>query len=160
MKKFSFNLQSVLDHRLLLEEREQEKLIKIQQAILLAECETQRVQDEIQRHRRVMAQVKPGKIDVDEMRHLGRYVEKLEGDVVTLAQRILKLENEKRQQAKELVEARRKREVLDNLKEKSLTGHERGVRVMEQKLLDELTAMKFKPADEKSLPGADKLIKN
>ena len=75
-----------------------------------------------------------------------------------MAQRILKLENEKRQQAKELMEARRKREVLDNLKEKGLTSHERGVRVMEQKLLDDLTAMKFKPADEKSLPGAGKLI--
>jgi flagellar export protein FliJ len=154
MKKFTFNLQPVLDHRLLLEEQEQEKLFRIQQTIFLAECEKQRVQEEIDRLRSTMARPSPGEIDLEEIRDASRYLEKLGNDLTAIAQRIVRLENERRRQAEELLEARRKREVLDNLKEKSLTGHEREVRSMEQKLHDELSAVKFKAIDEQNLPAA------
>lgn len=155
MKKFFFNLQSVLDHRLLLEEREQEKLLKLQQAQAAAEAERQQLQEEIHLRRQQMAHPEPGEIKVGEMLQTARYVEKLEGIAAAVSQRIAKLEDEKRLQAERLIEARRKREVLDNLKEKSLVQHEREVQTMEQKLLDELTAVKFAHRGGQNLPAEE-----
>ncbi len=155
MKKFSFNLQSVLDHRLLLEEREQEKLFKIQQELAAAEVERQQLLEEIHLGRQRMAYPEPGEVKVDEIVQAARYVEKLEGSVAALAQKIAKLEDAKRLQAERLIEARRSREILEKLKEKSLARHGRDVQTMEQKLLDELTAVKFAPRDEQNLPAEE-----
>jgi len=43
--------------------------------------------------------------------------------------------------------------VLETLKEKSLAKYERGASAMEQKLLDELAAVKFALQDEQNLPA-------
>lgn len=153
MKRFTFNLQSVLDHRLLLEEREQEKLSKIQQEIALAEAGRQRLRNEIHELRLQMAQPEPGEVHVEKVLQVTRYVGKLEEDVAALARKIAQLEQQKRSQSEVLLEARRNREVLENLKNKNLAQYEREASAMEQKLLDELAAVKFAPLDEQNLPA-------
>jgi len=153
MKKFTFNLQSVLDHRLLLEEREQEKLLKIHQEIVLAEAGRQQLRNENHELRLQMAQPEPGEVHVDKILHLTRYVGKLENDLAALTRTIAQLEQQKRSQSDVLLEARRNREVLETLKEKSLAKYERGASAMEQKLLDELAAVKFALQDEQNLPA-------
>ena len=153
MKKFTFNLQSVLDHRLLLEDREQEKLLKIQQEIALAEAGRQRVRTEIHELRLQMAQPEPGEVHVEKVLQVARYVGKLEADVAALTRKLAQLEQEKRSQSQVFLEARRKREVLENLKDKNLNQYQRELSAMEQKLLDELSAVKFAPQDEQNLPA-------
>lgn len=153
MKKFTFNLQSVLDHRLLLEEREQEKLLRIQQETALAESDRQQRCDEIDELRCQMAQPEPGEVYVDQILRIACYVRKLEDDVAALSRRIDELAREKVVQSEVLLTARRNREVLENLKAKSLEQHQREANVMEQKMLDELTAVKFSPHDEQNLPA-------
>ena len=159
MKKFSFNLQSVLDHRLVLEDQEQEKLAKIQQALLLAMCHSQRIEEEIRKQRSRMS-LGPGEIDLEEIGLITQYISKLQAEAETVAQKIAKLEAERQRQSERLIQARRDREVLENLREKSLSNHEYTVRMLEQKLLDELTAAKFKSADEQNLPTADDSIQH
>ena len=153
MKKFTFNLQSVLDHRLLLEEREQEKLLRIQQEIALAEASRQHLRNEIHELRLQMAQPEPGEIHVEKVLQVTRYVGKLEDDVTALARKIAQLERQKRVQSEAFLEARRNREVLETLKEKRLSKYERDASAMEQKLLDELAAVRFAPQDEQNLPA-------
>jgi len=153
MKKFTFNLQSVLDHRLLLEEREQEKLLKIQQEIALAEAGRQRVRTEIHELRLQMAQPEPGEVHVEKVLQVARYVGKLEADVAALTRKLAQLEQEQRSQSQVFLEARRKREVLENLKDKNLSQYQRELSAMEQKLLDELSAVKFARQDEQNLPA-------
>ena len=153
MKKFTFNLQSVLDHRLLLEEREQEKLLKIQQEIALAEASRQRWRNEIHELRLQMAQPEPGEVHVEKVLQVTRYVGKLEADVAALARKLAQLEQEQRSQSQVFLEARRKREMLENLKDKNLNQYQRELSAMEQKLLDELSAVKFAPQDEQNLPA-------
>ena len=153
MKKFTFNLQSVLDHRLLLEEREQEKLLKIQQEIALAEAGRQRLRNEIHELRLQMAQPEPGEVHVEKVLQVTRYVGKLEADVAALTRKLAKMEQEQRSQSQVFLEARRKREVLENLKDKNLNQYQRELSAMEQKLLDELSAVKFAPQDEQNLPA-------
>ena len=153
MKKFTFNLQSVLDHRLLLEEREQEKLLKIQQEIALAEATREQLRTEIHALRLQMAQPEPGEVHVEKVLQVTRYVAKLETDVAALTRKLAQLEQEKRSQSQVFLEARRKREVLENLKDKNLNQYQRELSAMEQKLLDELSAVKFAPQDEQNLPA-------
>ena len=92
MKKFSFNLQSVLDHRLLLEEREQEKLLKIQQGIAFTEAERQRLRSEIHELRLQMAQPEPGEVQVEKVIQVTRYIGKLEDDVAAFTRKLAQLE--------------------------------------------------------------------
>jgi flagellar protein FliJ len=153
MKKFTFNLQSVLDHRLLLEEREQEKLLKIQQEIALAEAGRQRLRNEIHELRLQISQPEPGEVHVEKVLQVTRYVGKLEADVAALTRKLAQLEQEQRSQSQVFLEARRKREVLENLKDKNLNQYQRELSAMEQKLLDELSAGKFAPQDEQNLPA-------
>jgi len=153
MKKFTFNLQSVLDHRLLLEEREQEKLLKIQQEIALAEAGRQRLRNEIHELRLQISQPEPGEVHVEKVLQVTRYVGKLEADVAALTRKLAQLEQEQRSQSQGFLEARRKREVLENLKDKNLNQYQRELSAMEQKLLDELSAGKFAPQDEQNLPA-------
>ena len=153
MKKFTFNLQSVLDHRLLLEEREQEKLLKIQQEIALTEADRQRLRNEIHELRLRMAQPEPGEVQVEKVLQVTRYIGKLEDDVATFARKLAQLEQQQRSQSEVFLEARRKREVLENLKDKNLNEYRREESAMEQKLLDELSAVKFAPQDEQNLPA-------
>ena len=153
MKKFTFNLQSVLDHRLLLEEREQEKLLKIQQETTLAEVSRQQLRTEIHGLRLQMAQPEPGEVHVEKVLQVTRYIGKLEDNVVALTRKIAQLEQQKRTQSQVFLEARRKREVLENLKDKNLDQYQRELSAMEQKLLDELSAVKFATRDEQNLPA-------
>ena len=153
MKKFTFNLQSVLDHRVLLEEREQEKLLKIQQEIALAEGSRQQLRNEIHELRLQMAQPEPGEVHVEKVLQVTCYVGKLEADVAALSRRLAQLEQEQRSQSQVFLEARRKREVLENLKDKNLNQYQRELSAMEQKLLDDLAAGKFAPKDEQNLPA-------
>jgi flagellar protein FliJ len=153
MKKFTFNLQSVLDHRLLLEEREQEKLLKIQQEIALTEADRQRLRNEIHELRLQMAQPEPGEVQIEKVLQVTRYIGKLEDDVATFARKLAQLEQQQRSQSEVFLEARRKREVLENLKDKNLNEYRREESAMEQKLLDELSAVKFAPQDEQNLPA-------
>ena len=153
MKKFTFNLQSVLDHRLLLEEREQEKLLKIQQEIALAEASRQQLRTKIHELRLQMAQPEPGEVHVEKVLQVTRYIGKLEDDVVALTRKIAQLEQQKRTQSQVYLEARRKREVLENLKDKNLDQYQRELSAMEQKLLDELSVIKFATRDEQNLPA-------
>jgi flagellar FliJ protein len=153
MKKFTFNLQSVLDHRLLLEEREQEKLLKIQQEIALTEADRQRLRNEIHELRLQMAQPEPGEVQIEKVLQVTRYIGKLEDDVARFARKLAQLEQQQRSQSEVFLEARRKREVLENLKDKNLNEYRREESAMEQKLLDELSAVKFAPQDEQNLPA-------
>ena len=153
MKKFTFNLESVLNHRKLLEDKEQQKLQRINQSILQAEQDRDKLRHEINDCRQMVVGRQKGIIDIDKIRHLAAYIEKLEFDVIQLTLHISQLEKEKAQQLERLVQAKRRREVVDKLKEKKLAHYERETRELEQKLLDDLTIVNFRHGDAQELPG-------
>ena len=153
MKKFTFNLESVLNHRKLLEDKERQKLLRINQSILQAEQDRDKLRHEINDCRQMVIGRQKGIIDIDKIRHLAAYIEKLEFDVIQLTLHISQLEKEKAQQLERLVQAKRRREVVDKLKEKKLAHYERETRELEQKLLDDLTRVNFRHGDAQELPG-------
>ena len=143
MKKFSFNLESVLNHRRMMEDDELQKLMKIQHAIARVEMKKHKIQEEISNNRQTMKLQGAGEVNIQEIRQRHLYLEKLERDSLALGQQTIKLEEEKRMQSERLVQARKKREILEKLKEKGIDSHQRELREVEQKLLDELSTVKF-----------------
>ncbi|HVN80274.1 MAG TPA: flagellar export protein FliJ [Terriglobia bacterium] len=153
MRKFSFSLEAVLDYRRVLEEKEQEKLQKINQAIFQAQHSLNLLRNEIDDCRQMVVGCQKGIIDIDKIRYLVAYIEKLELEVIQLTLHIAQLDKEKAQQLEKVIQAKRRREVVDKLKEKKLAHYEREARELEQKLLDELAIVNFRHEDVQELPG-------
>ena len=153
MKRFSFNLEAVLNHRILLEDLEEQKLHKILHSIHEVESLRTRMQKEAQECRSLLHKPHPGEIDVHEMRQMVAYLQKLEQEIQQCAVLLARLQEDRRVQSEKLVEARKKREILEKLKEKSFSSYQTELKGMEQKLLDELATERFGFADEQNLPG-------
>jgi flagellar export protein FliJ len=106
--------------------------------------------------RRLLHRQTPGVINVDEMQHLVKYLTKLDQEIHQSALILSRLEEDRRIQSEKLIDARKKREILDKLKEKSLTSYQSELKGMEQKLLDELVTERFGIGTEQNLPSANK----
>jgi flagellar protein FliJ len=156
MKRFSFNLEAVLSHRKLLEELEEQKLNKISCSIHDLETLLARMRREAEECRKTLHKPTPGEIDVDEMQQMVAYLQKLEKEIYQILIHLARLNEDKRVQSEKLVEARKKREILDKLKEKSFANFQYELKGMEQKLLDELVTERYGLQDEQNLPGPDK----
>jgi flagellar FliJ protein len=152
MKKFSFNLESVLVHRKLLEDNERQRMLKIHFAILQAQQLRDNLRNESAEYRRLLGKQGEGTVDIDHIRHLTVYLEKLDQDMIQISHILSKLEEDKRLQVEKLLQAKKKREMVEKLKEKKHSAHIKEAMDMEQKLLDELSVAQYELRDEQNLP--------
>ena len=152
MKKFSFHLEAVLQHRKLQEDTEQQKLTKIHLAIQQAQQLKEALKEVIADHRQMLAQQVKGKIDLDKVRHLTLYLEKVDQDIVQVSHVLSRLEEDKRIQLEKLKQAKKRTDVIEKLKDRSLNRYEREAKAMEQKLLDELSVTQYGQNGKQNLP--------
>jgi flagellar export protein FliJ len=154
---FAFNLEPVLAYRKVVEENEQQKLQSIEAMLQKALQLKSNLLAETSNYARMLAPPSGGTIDVHLFKNVASYLNKLNADVLRLVRIIAKLEEDKNVQLGKLIQAKRSREIVENLKKKKLTMHQKELNVMEQKLLDELAAERFCQATEQFLPteGAD-----
>jgi flagellar FliJ protein len=155
MKRFSFNLTSVLNHRKLLEELEEQKLNKVLCSIFEGEMLRDKMLKEARECRSLLHKPNPGEIDVDELRQMVVYLQKLEQEIHQCLLLLARLQEDRRIQSEKLVEARKKREILEKLKEKSFAHYQTELKGLEQKLLDELATERFGFTVEQNLPGPE-----
>ncbi len=156
MKQFSFNLESVLNHRKLLEEVEEQKLNKVLCSVRKMEALRDNMQNEAKECRFLLHKPDPGEINVDELRQMVAYLQKLEQEIHECLVLLSRLQEDRRVQSEKLVEARKKREILEKLRERSFANYQTELRGLEQKLQDELATERFGIANEQNLPGAEK----
>lgn len=153
MKQFRYKLEPVLAYRKLLEDGEERKLKAIQTTIL----ETEEVREDLRRKIEIGCQMlqerSHGTIDMDKLRNLTTYVERLRQEFIRTCHSLSKLEQDRRNQLENLMQARRGREVVEKLKENSLSQYNKENHVLEQKLLDELSVMQFGRIAKQELPG-------
>jgi flagellar export protein FliJ len=152
VKKFSFQLETLLQHRRLQEESELQKLAKIHLAIQQAQRLKDTLKAVLADHRHMLAQQNGGRINLDLVRHLTLYLEKVDHDIIQVSHLLSRLEEDKRIQLDRLKEAQKQTEVIEKLRSKSLNRHEREVRAMEQKLLDELSVTQYRREGKQDLP--------
>ncbi len=155
MKQFSFNLESVLNHRKLLEEVEEQRLTKVLYSMREVEALREKMQNEAKECRSLLHKPDPGEINVDELRQMVVYLQKLDQEIHRCALLLSRLQEDRRVQSEKLVEARKKREILEKLRERSFSNYQTDLKGLEQKLQDELVTERFGFADAQNLPGAE-----
>jgi flagellar export protein FliJ len=154
--KFSFNLESVLAYRKVVEEDEQRKLQSIESTMQrVRQVQLNLLADAANYSQMLAAAQTGGPIDVDLLKNAASYLDKLQSDVLKTTHLLSKLEEDKHTQLGKLIQAKRAREIVENLKEKKLTVHQKESNAMEQKLLDEISAERFCQNIEQSLPAEE-----
>jgi len=143
VKQFSFRLEPVLNYRRLIEDGEEHKLRGIQAAIR----ETQQTRDDlgtqIERCGRTLEERSRGTLDMDEVRTLYAYLDRLREELDRTSRALSKLEQDRKHQLGSLLEARKEREVVEKLKEGRLSDYKKETQALEQKVLDDLSLTQF-----------------
>ena len=154
MKQFSFRLEPVLNYRRLIEDGEESKLRGIQSAILKTQQTRDELGTQIERCGRSLAERSTGTLDMDEVRTLSSYLDKLRAELARISQTLLQLEQDQKRQLAILLEARKEREVVEKLREDHFSDYRREAEAMEQKVLDDLTVTQFGRFNKQDLPTA------
>jgi flagellar FliJ protein len=143
VKQFNFQLEPVLAYRRLIEDGEEEKLRGIQAAILKTQQTREDLGTQIELCGKNLEERSHGAIDMDEIRSVTRYLDKLREELVRTSQTLQKLEQDRKSQLATLLEARKDREVVEKLREDRLSDYRKETKAVEQKLLDELSVTQF-----------------
>jgi len=152
MTKFTFSLEPVLNYRILVEEGEQQKLQTVDSALQKAQRLKLQLLEEVANTSRLISTPQGSAIDIDSLKNLGAYLNRLQSEIVKSSNLILKLEDDKRVQMDKLIHARKSREIVEKLKEKKSSLHEKELQTLEQKLLDDASAERFLQSSEQFLP--------
>ena len=154
MKQFSFKLDPVLTYRKLIEDNEEQKLHRIQAAIV----ELQKVRDDlktkIELSGRRLREQSCGTIDIEHIRSVSAYLEKLQAEMMRAVKALFKLEQDRLAQLSRVLEARRGREIMEKLRDDSFSEYKKETQALEQKMLDDLSATQFGRLDKQNLPAA------
>jgi flagellar FliJ protein len=139
MKKFNFNLESVLNYRLIMEQQAKEKfgqakIYAAKQKELLEHYQTILLQEQEN-----IADV----ADVSALQHRDMYVSCLCKQINNQAKVVEKAENLVKKRQAEVVKAMQDTKVLDNLKGKKYQEYLAEVNNEEQKILDEIGTINF-----------------
>lgn len=142
MKKFTFNLQRVLDYRQTLEDRLLGELGAIQAELereqsILADLTQQR--DSFRSD--LTRQLSSG--NADEIKEAYQYLTQLSRQVVLQEVSVYQAEGKKDRKMAEVVEASKERKVLEMLKEQKVLEHRKEYERQEQKFLDDIAGIKF-----------------
>lgn len=143
MRRFVFNLETLLRHRKHLEEREREKLAWIHYRL---ETEKQRLAELLDRHaetRREMAQEKLPRYDTEEIGRYRSYLDRLEHEIEQASARIRTLRSELEKQTELWVERSKDKKVLEKLRGKKEREYFSAMDKLEQKAVDEIVVTRF-----------------
>jgi flagellar FliJ protein len=143
-KTFKFRLQSILDYKKDLEEKEKEKLAKIlaemAKAVSYRDFLKQR---RAQSNQELKDKQRSGGVDVNQLRFYTNYLKKLDNDIIQVTLLIEKIKVLEREQRKALLEAAKERKKYEKVKEKHQEVFEAEMADAERKLIDELATIKF-----------------
>ena len=143
-KSFKFRMQSILDHKQDLEDREKEKLAKVIQRLeqakaYLANMEKKQELTQIELKEKQRA----GELNINELRIYNAFLKKLAQDILNARLMIEQIKAEEREQRQLLLKAAQDRQAFEKLKEKHKEVFDAEEEDKERKLIDELATIKF-----------------
>jgi flagellar export protein FliJ len=143
MKKFSFNLETLLRHRKYLEEKERHELSRLYFAWQSEQNQRQSLERKYLETLVELAQRRQGDLDHKEMSWFYLYLDRLRMELEQSAQRILRVEKQIQTQQAAALEASKKRKVVDALKTRRHRRHIVAEDREEQKAVDELVVTRY-----------------
>lgn len=138
MKKFQFKLDKVLEVRLMEEEQAQNLLVEAQQKEREIKAEInklQEVQNGLYQHLR-----EQGSLSLNENLIYRKYIQENRKNIKEAEKWLVSQKEEVRLFREDFLDKRKKREVLEKLKEKNYKKYYKEMLLKEQKVLDELGA--------------------
>ena len=146
MKKFEFRLQTVLKLR-----RQQEDQKKRVVGSFLAEInglqrEAVGMAQAISEQSQVLQQHIQGTVDIDWITYYHGYVANLQRSIGEKIKEVAKVQQKLIQARRELTEAARQTRILEKLKEKLMERHNRQLKKMEAREIDEIGNQLFQPS--------------
>jgi len=143
MKKFSFRLETLLQHRHHLEEKERTKFSAIRNELLAEVDHIQALRTTQAQALAELAQTKSGDCDAQEITWHYRFLDRIALELERSARRIAELEGKLEIQKQVMIEAMRDKKMIENLRSKRekefLTALERA----EQKSVDEIVVTRY-----------------
>lgn len=137
-------MQSILDHRQDLEDKEKEKLGKVLQKLEEAKQFLMALeQKRIDTAQELKDKQKQGGVDVNELMRFNRFLKKLDQDILNARLMIEQIKAEEREQRARLLKAAQDRQAFEKIKEKHKEEFDAEEADKERKLIDELASIKF-----------------
>ncbi len=143
MKKFAFRLETLLKYRRNLEEKEQAELFQMMARL---RREQNHLEDLQRKHQEILVELtehRTAGADYGETSWFYIYLDRLRFEMRRSAERIVRLEQEVQDQKVVLMEASKKKKILDSLKTKRRKSHLAAEDKEEQKTTDELVVIRF-----------------
>ena len=143
MKKFAFRLETLLRYRKSLEEKEQAELFQL---FSRHQRENGHLQDLQRKHREVLAELteqKSAGADYGETSWFYLYLDRLRFEMRKSAERIYRLDQDINEQKAVLIEASKKKKILDSLKTRERKAYISAADKQEQKAIDDLVVIRF-----------------
>lgn len=140
MRAFRFRLERVLQVRRLQEDLQREVFWEAQRDLDDARKHLTALQEEFVRYRKLLRSRRSGKAEVQEVLSYERYVDYLHTAIERQMRVVERLEAQLEERRRSLQEAVRRRQVLENLKERQKEDYRRYRNRILQNLLDEVGA--------------------
>jgi flagellar protein FliJ len=143
-KSFKFKLQSILDYKQDLEDKEKEKLAKILQELEQAKNYKRMLeQKKVQAHAELKEKQREGGIDVNQLKFYTNYLKKIDKDIIYMTVTIEQIKAREREQRQALLKAAQERQTYEKLKEKHKEEFDEEEAEIERKLIDEMATIGF-----------------
>jgi flagellar FliJ protein len=137
---FHFRLETILTQRRHVEESSQKELAEARQELAGAQAALRMVKDTRRQCMQDMHRMQQDRFRVDDMLLYYPYLERLKQDIELHLKRVAAAERKMAQKRQALLEAMKKRKILDKLKEKQLQAHIKTEAGREQRFSDESAA--------------------
>ena len=143
MKKFQFKLQAVLNHTECEEEQRKLELAQLHFKKQQAELELERLVLARMRSREKLTAQQSGTLDMEEINSLREHIEQLSAQVEQQRQQVEALEVEVAAKTEEVLQAMKKRQMLEKLREREEQEYNLAANRLEEKLLDDLIGPRY-----------------
>jgi flagellar FliJ protein len=143
MKKFAFRLETLLHYRKNLEEKEQAVLFQLFSRLQRESNHLQDLQEKHQETLEELTQMRAEGAVYGETTWFYLYLDRLRFEMRRSSERIRQLEQDIQEQKAVLVEASKKKKILDSLKTKEKKAFISALDKQEQKAVDEIVVIRF-----------------
>ena len=141
MKSYNFSMERVLQWRESLEKSSMEKFATVQNELNHEKYILNELYKEFEAIKEKGLKCK----NINELKQVQFYKQDIE-DKIEMQKEIIEKKSEELEAMRlELVEAQKDRKIMEKLKERDYTDYQNEVKAVEQKQLDEMAVLKFKP---------------
>jgi|APCry1669188910_1035180.scaffolds.fasta_scaffold00855_15 flagellar FliJ protein len=138
MKKFKFSLEALLNHRIRKEQELQKEVSLCEYEVINEKSILLQIKHDITKTYDELNYKQTNRMEISEHIRYINFISRLNNSILIQEDKITKVENKFILKREELIEAVKKRKVVDNLKEKKLLAYKDEQQKEEQNFMDEV----------------------